>query len=311
MDYKKLLPIIGIILFVYIIINVGVDKIVNAFTIIPFYFFIYGTIPYFLRLIFTSYKWMYIAKKQKMDFSFSYLMKINMISNFYRNVTPGGFGGYIRIFYLRKKSKESLEKCLVNMLLDIVTGSTSGFLLASIGAIFFLEALPGVFFVFFVYFILNATALVVFIKKRSGSKILRIFIRPLIPKKYKEKIDKSFESLYEDIPRLRDLVLPYIIEFFIWLVLALQVYIIALPFSLGIPFHEFFLIHTISSAAIMILPVTVGGLGIREGAFVLLLSVYGIAPEIAVVISLCGYIVKTIIPTFAGMILSLRKKSIL
>ena len=311
MDLKKLLPIIGIILFIYIIINVGIDKILNAFTIIPFYFFIYATIPYFLRLILTSYKWKYIAKKQKMDFSLPFLMKINMISNFYRNVTPGGFGGYIRIFYLRKKSKSSLEKCLVNMLLDIVTGSTSGFFLASIGAIFFMDVLPGVFFIFFVYLILNATALVVFIKKRSGSKLLNIFIRPLIPKKYKEKIDKTFESFYEDIPRLKDLSLPYIIEFFIWLVLALQVYIIAQPFSLGIPFHEFFLIHTISSAAIMILPITVSGLGIREGAFVILLSAYGIAPEIAVVISLSGYIVKMIIPTSAGMILSLRKESIL
>lgn len=308
---SKFLPIIGVSLFIYIIINVGIEKIVNTFTIIPFYFFIIAILPYFLRLLITAYKWKYIAKKQKMDFSLTYLMKINMISTFYGNVTPGGFGGYIRIFYLRKKSKASLEKCLVNMLLDLVTGSTSGFLIASIGAIFFMEALPGVFYVFFVYLIFNTTALVVFIKKRSGSKILKIFIRPLIPKRYKEKIDKTFESFYEDIPRLRDLILPYIIEFGIWLILALQVYIIAQPFSLGIPFHIFFLIHTISSAAIMILPITVGGLGIREGVFVVLLSTYGIAPEVAVVISLSGYIVKMIIPTSAGMIMSLKKDSIL
>jgi uncharacterized protein (TIRG00374 family) len=311
MDLKKLLPIIGIALFIYIIINVGVDKIVNTFTIIPFYFFIIAITPYFLRLPLTSYKWKYIAKKQKMDFTLTYLIKINLICTFYRNVTPGGLGGYLRIFYLRKKSKASLEKCIVNMLLDIVTGSTSGFLLAAIGAIIFMEALPGVFYVFFIYLVLNTGALVIFIKKHSGSKILKIFIRPFIPKKYKEKIDNTFEKFYEDIPKLKDLIIPYLTEFVIWALLALQVYIISLPFSLGIPFHIFFFIHTISSAAIMILPITVAGLGIREGVFVILLSTYGIAPEIAVVISLSGFIVKMIIPTSVGMIMSLKKESIL
>jgi hypothetical protein len=44
---------------------------------------------------------------------------------------------------------------------------------------------------------------------------------------------------------------------------------------------------------------------------VLLRSLYGIEPHISVVISLSGYIVKILIPALTGMILTIKKESIL
>jgi len=309
---SKFIPIISIILFVYILVDIGVEKIASAFLLIPIHFYIIAALTFILILILGSYKWKYLCNKQKIDLSTIYLIKLYLINAFYITIIPVGLGGYIKIFYLKKKSKAPIEKCLINTLIDLTTGSVIGFFLALVGSIVIIEVSPGFFPIILIFFIFNLTAFFVLMKKRGGKRFFKFFIRPLIPKKYKEKIDKSFESLYEDIPRIRDTILPFLIEIAIWILAALQVYIIAQAFSINVPFHMFLLIHTISVVAVLILPISIGGLGVREGVFVVLLSsLYGIEPHISVVISLSGYVVKTLIPALAGMILTIKKESIL
>lgn len=309
---SNFIPIIGIILFVYIIIDIGIEKITNTFLLISIHFYVIAALPFILILILGSFKWKYLSDKQKMDLGITYLIKLYLINSFYVTIIPAGLGGYIKIFYLKKKSKTSIEKCIINTLIDLTTGSIIGFFLALIGSIFIFETIPGFFPIILIFFIFNLTAFFVFMKKSGGRRFYKFFIRPLIPKKYKGRIDTSFESLYEDIPRIKDTILPFLIEIVIWTVAALQVYIIAQAFLINIPFHMFLLIHTISVVSIVILPISIGGLGVREGVFVVLLrSLYGIEPHISVVISLSGYIVKILIPALTGMILTIKKESIL
>ena len=101
----KLFPIIGVILFIYIIIEIGAEKIAHAFLSVPLQFYALSSIIFIPILILYIYQWQYICRKQKMDFSFFYIMKIYLLGLFYGTVTPGGIGWHIRIFYLRKKVK--------------------------------------------------------------------------------------------------------------------------------------------------------------------------------------------------------------
>lgn len=310
-NFKKLspfIPIIGIIIFIYIILDIGVEKISNTFLLIPIHFYILAFTPFFLILILGSYKWKYICNKQKINLDITSLIKLYLINAFYVTIIPAGLGGYIKIFYLKKKSKAPIEKCITNTLIDITTGSIIGFSIALIGSIVILEVSPGFLPVILIFFLFNFTAFFAFMKKSGGRRFFKFFIRPFIPSKYKEKIDKTFESLYVDIPSIKDTILPFLIEIAIWSITALQVYIIAQAFSINIPFYMFLLIHTLSVVFVVILPISIGGLGIREGVFVFLLSsLYGIAPNISVVISLSGYIVKRLIPALTGMILTIKK----
>jgi len=305
----KFIPIIGVILFIYIIYDIGIGKIVHSFSLIPIYFYIIATLPFFLRIILMAYKWQYICKKQKMDFSLIYLIKIVFISIYYASITPGGLGGYIRIFYLRKKSNASLEKCITNSLIDTVTGYIPGLFLGIMGVYLLIVINPvyiGLFYILLVLLFFQVVVLVVLIRKSGGDKIINIFIRPLIPKRYKEKFDKSIDSLYEDIPRIKDMVIPIVIELVIFILLAIQVYIIALAFSIDIPFHIFLLMHTISVIAAGFIPISVGGLGVREGIFVFLMAPFGMETYVAFVISFSGFIVKALIPSIIGMFFSFR-----
>ena len=145
-------------------------------------------------------------------------------------------------------------------------------------------------------------------KKERGDRFFRIFLRPFIPNRFREKIDKSVESLYEDLPRFRDLPIPILIETLTWIIAGSQVYILAQAFSIDIPYVTFVLIAIISTIAAT-LPISIGGLGVREGTLVLLLSAYGVQPETAFAISLGGFIVKTLVPGIIGGSLSLTNKN--
>ena len=307
----KIVPIIGVILFIYIIYNIGIEKIVHSFALIPIYYYPIAFLPFLLRVVITAYKWQYVSKKQKMNFSLTYLIKIVFISIYYGNITPGGFGWYIRTFYLRKKSNASIEKCITNSLIEGATGNIVGLFLGIIGAYLLIAYSPvytGLFYILVAFFIFQVVTLVVFIEKSGGSKIVNIFIRPIIPRKYKEKLDRSLNSFYEDIPKLRDMIVPMLTDLAVWIIVGVQVYIIALAFSINVSLPMFLLLHTISVIAAGIVPITVAGLGVREGMLVFLLIPFGVEAQTAFVISFSGFIIKVLVPAIAGMVFSFKEK---
>ena len=303
---SKLLPIIGIAILVYIIVDIGAEKIVNAFISIPPLYYIAASLLLIPRSILYVYKWKFLCKQQKMDFSFWYLLKIYMIATCYGTITPSGIGYNIRIYYLKEKIKTTWEKCIANSLIDATTGFISALFLALVGTIVLLEYLPGFFTIMLPAFIFYLIIFIVLMKKERGSKIFDRLIKPLIPARFKEKLGKSIDFLYEDLPPLKYAILLIFLEGIINIIAATQGYIIALAFSINVPYAQFILISIISSIAAA-LPITVGGLGIREGAAMVMFSIYGMQPEVAFTISLSGYFVKQIVPSVVGWVISIKE----
>jgi len=306
----KLFPIIGIIIFIYIITDIGIEKIGSAFSLIPLEYFLLALLLFIPRWLLSSYKWYFISKKQKMDFKLFFLSKIFLITLFLGSITPGAIGLHLRIYYLKTKSKASLEKCLTNSLIESGLSLITGLLIAFIGSIILIELYPELPIIILPFFIFYLSVFIVLLEKRGGSKLFNILIRPFIPERYKTSIDKSVESLYQDIPKIKDMLIPFLIEIIVWIFAAIQVYIIAQAFLINITFYEFILISIISVVISNILPISIGGLGIREGAFVFLLSKFGVQSEVAFVISISGFLVKILIPGLIGLIISFRKKMI-
>lgn len=306
----KLFPIIGIIIFIYIITDIGIEKIGSAFSLIPVEYFLLALLLFIPRWLLSSYKWYFISKKQKMDFKLFFLSKIFLITLFLGSITPGAIGLHLRIYYLKTKSKASLEKCLTNSLIESGLSLITGLLIAFIGSIILIELYPELPIIILPFFIFYLSVFIVLLEKRGGNKLFNILIRPFIPERYKTTIDKSVESLYQDIPKIKDMLIPFLIEIIVWIFAAIQVYIIAQAFLINITFYEFILISIISVVISNILPISIGGLGIREGAFVFLLSKFGVQSEVAFVISISGFLVKILIPGLIGLIISFRKKMI-
>jgi len=304
----KFIPIIGLALFIYIIYDIGIDKIINAFLQIPIEYLVIGSILLIPRFLLFTYGWYYLCKKQKMYPGFLFLFKTYFIGIFYGNVIPGGIGGHLRIIYLREKTKAKIEKCLTNSMIETSSLFLSGLFVSFIGSIYLFDKVPEIFPIIFIFLCFHTTAFFVLMRKNTGSKIFKFFIKYLIPKKFKEKIGDSVDALYEDIPRTRNIIISFIIHILVRLVATSQVYMVALAFGINVSFIDFFFIHAIAVVAIGILPISPGGVGVREGMFVILLGSYGVAPEIAFAISFTGFLLKMLIPSIIGAILSLKKE---
>jgi uncharacterized protein (TIRG00374 family) len=304
---KKLIPLIGIILFIYILFDIGIEKIANSFIQIEIHYLLIAFFLLIPRFSLFAYSWHYLCKKQKMNPGYFFLLKVYLVGFFYGNAVPGGFGGYIRIFYLKNKTKASIEKCLTNSLIDFSLFFISGLFLSVIGSVFLFDRAPELFPILLFFFCLNTIAFVILLQKRSGSILFNYFIKRFIPKKFKEKISQSIDALYEDIPRFRDLIIPFFIDILIRIITGTGIFIIAQSFSVNIPYIDFIFINVIAVVVIGILPISVGGLGIREGIYVYLLGTYGVSPGVAFAISFSGYLVKMLVPAIAGLTLSFKK----
>lgn len=116
----------------------------------------------------------------------------------------------------------------------------------------------------------------------------------------------EFDAFYRDMPALKSLVIPLLLGLFSYVLYFIQIYIIALSFSVDIPFAVFILIYPVASL-IGLIPITVSGLGTREAALIHIFSIYGIPSNITVAISLSGYVITMLIPSITGGILSIMR----
>ena len=139
MDLKKIIPIIGFIILIYILINIDLEKILMDFLKInPIYLFlsIFSITPIILLL---NYQWQILLKKQKIKVTYLYSLKNIFIGYFYGFISPGGYGAYARIFYLKNESKTSLQKCFSNVILLNTIDYISLLILGIFGSIILLN----------------------------------------------------------------------------------------------------------------------------------------------------------------------------
>jgi glycosyltransferase 2 family protein len=306
--FRKLIPFLGITIFFYLIGSIGPKNIYNAIIEIKFAYFVLASLLIVPRFFLNGYKWYFICKKQKIGVDFFYVLKLFFINTVYATVTPAGLGYHMRIFHMQKKSKEPFGKCFANSIIDMWIALISLALLAVIGCFFlsdfFVGELSIIPIAIIAYFLLLILILVVFIKKKTGSKIGRFFVRFIIPRRYKQNFGKTIDYIYKDIPRIQDLWLPFLIDIIAWLIISIQVYLFSLSFNTNIGYDTFLWVYVISSTAAMALPISIGGLGVREGVFITIFKRLGVAESTSMAISLGGFTVQMIIPAFIGIILS-------
>ena len=301
---EKILPIIGISLFIYIVIDIGLFDIINTFFVIPWYLYIIAIALFFPKLMIAAYKWKLICKAQNINVSFRYLSFLYLVSIFYGSVTPAGLGFHIRLYFLAKKAKIRIEKSIANSFIDGIITLIAGTSLAVVGSILIVKQFPSILPILLLILIFYSVAFVFFMERRTGSKFINIIIKPFIPQKFKMDFDDSIDKIYEDLPRFKDTYVLFILECIVWIIAATQVYILTLSFSLGIPYHVFILLSITTVIIATMIPITIGCICVREGVFVLLHAPLGVSYEVAFVLSLAGYLVKNLIPGIIGMVYS-------
>lgn len=304
MDWKKLLPIVGIILLIYVLWKFNIEKIIAVFsTLDPFWAALcFLSIP--LWIIVLNIEWQIILRKQNIHVSYTYSLKNIFIGYFYGLTTPGGFGNYLRALYLREESNAPLPKCISNIITFNTIDLITLFILSSIGGLFLLGQYPYL-FILSIVFLFSATAVFIFFIRQNKSKqLFEKLLRTQVFQTLQKYMNDPIETFYEDLPKLRDLRLPFLISFVAWFIFFSELCLIARLFDINVPFFTLFIILLIT-ATIASVPVSIYGVGTRDAALVGLLSLYGVSPENCISFTLFWFTVFWLTPSIIGAFITL------
>ena len=247
-----------------------------------------------------------LLKKQKIRVSFLKSLKIFLIGYFYGSVTPGYLGQTIRIPYMKIATKEPLGKLFVNSFIETAVHGLSLYIMMLIGAFLVASQYPEIFIGSCIFFCGSILIYIFFIKKERGERTFYFLIKLFIPKKFRKQMDRFVETFYKDFPQLKDYILPFLLGIPAWIIIYSQIYIIGLSLNVEIPYFLFLLLYPIANIVAFI-PISAAGLGTREATLVFLFSLYGVAPEKTVVISIAGHLLTDVLTGFYGLIISISE----
>lgn len=305
---KKILPFIGLILFIiYIVFTIDFEEIKEAFLRIPPIYVVISlalTIP---GLIIRIYAWQIILKEQAIKISFLQSFKIFLIGYFYGSFTPGFYGQLMRIPYLKEKTGEPYGKLFVNTFIEITMRGFSVYLMILLGALFFLSSIKEIFYVILIWFIVFSSVIIYFINKERGEKVFFLFVKYFIPKKFKVTLNRFISTFYKDFPRIRILMLPVFLSVITWFLIFTQYYVFVIALGLQISYIAFLFLFPIANVAGFI-PITIAGIGIREiTAITIFTTIYNVSKEEILVVALMGFFIIDIVTAFIGFLLSLTE----
>ncbi|HEX2695069.1 MAG TPA: lysylphosphatidylglycerol synthase transmembrane domain-containing protein [Acidobacteriota bacterium] len=255
----------------------------------------------------SAYRWQILARAQGDEIPLGYLMRSYLVGTFFSNFLPSSFGGDIVRIWDGSRYSRSLVRSSAVVVVERATGIVVLFLFALFASLFRLEMANDV-PVIWAALVLGLAGLALaalfftpfaerFIRALPGGKFLRA---------PKEKI-LAFRAIILDYRHHKG---PFLWASFWALVLQTNVVIyfffIGKAFRLDIGFPDYFIFVPIV-LLVQALPVTINGLGLREGSTVEIFKYYLIPAGTAVAFSLVDVGFRLVLGAVGGISYASRK----
>ncbi|MBI3754357.1 MAG: flippase-like domain-containing protein [Deltaproteobacteria bacterium] len=256
---------------------------------------------YAADLIISAYRWSLFLPHAGIDMPFLRLVSLYYIGGFFNIFLPTAIGGdVVKSYYLYKFSGKG-GNSLASVFLDRFTG------FFALVAIAFVSLAFGYRYVQETYvplIIIALTSLFLFSSLILWNRDLHNWALVIIRRIRFFGINEKIESLYHAVMLYKSK--PFIllkalgISFVVQFVSITVFYLISRGFGMTVSMGYFFLFVPIA-ISISMLPISLSGLGLREGAFVYLFTKVGATDAQALSISLAGFAVMVLFGLVGGV----------
>ena len=307
MKYSRLLKIaarlIGIIIFIYILIGIDIQSmIVTSFSIPPFItiILILTVIPI---MVLRGARWQVVSEGLDLNLKTMESTEALCIAQLANLVIPGNFGDLIRIPYMKHRGNQ-VDKSIISILLDSILGAVVPFTFGIIAIAIILE------FSITIELLIIGTIWIT-----GGYGFYRIMRATLWPKFMQARINRlmkegirgraffTLPSMLKSIGSTR-IVLSLALALLLFVIYVTQAYILA--YALGISIEWMYLAFTLGfTTIILVIPVTIQGLGLRESVLLFMLTRIAVDPVLIISFSLILMTIN-LTPAIAGFIIWLR-----
>ncbi|MFH1752172.1 MAG: lysylphosphatidylglycerol synthase transmembrane domain-containing protein [archaeon] len=288
---SSFLPLIGILLFAFIIWSIGLEELIIVFQSVEWFWFLPLILFSFIGIIFKTIKWQAFIKVLGEKYSFKQALGVWFAGFFIGVVTPGKIGEAVRAAYLKKDLKLETGKGLITVALDRIFDVVFLFLIVLLGliAFSFYVDFPQTIVVTLIILFITLLAVLVILSKQS---LVTFFFKPLyrfVPKKFKPKISKTYNDFYSGFRLIRKkkivLLKASVLTIIAWFVTFLAFYFAFLMLNIDISIA---LVLMIVPTIILLeaLPISFSGIGTRDAGLIFFFSFLGITAQLAVAYSL-------------------------
>lgn len=292
---KSILKLLVSAALLYILLyKTSYKDIINNALLFSYSALINVIILYVTSLLVAVYKWHLLIPFHK----FRKLLSITLVSQFYSTFMPGQIAGEIVKIYRLGKGRNDPEYIAASVIIDKLTGilgllavAFSGLLMSNyhfpLGIIFNI-------FLFAIVILITLFFLKIPLLHRAITNTLRK-IGALWPQydRFLSLLTRLFDVWEQFLADSFKLILVFSLSAIFQITCILINIFLAQDLGIKIPFSEWCWIFGLISIAVM-LPISIGGIGVREGAFAGILSLQGIPVEKSITLSLAVFGVSLI-----------------
>lgn len=267
---------------------------------IPIFLLSFGA--YFLLVLTSTLRWHFLLLAQDVKLPFGRTLGYYLIGFFFNNFLPAAIGGgVIRASYAGKNTNKNKES-FAAMFTELVVGFIGLLIFTSVLLVFFLNGkiekivLLSIVVGLFLIVIFG----ILFFQKALMSRFKNI-VEKIRFWGLAEKIKRFYNVLYSYKEKKGSLITGILFSFGVQFFLGLMVLFIGKALGFSIPLISYILYTSIVSI-LMMAPITINGLGIREWGFRFFFANVGLSSSEAVVLSLLFFFVG-IIGSLSGAVI--------
>ena len=293
--FLRLLISLGILLWLFL--KVDLQKLLSSFAQIPLYIWFLAFILYLISQIISAFRWYVIGKNLSFDRPFFTYLKYYFVGMFFNLFLPSAIGGdVLKVFFLSQGENIKL-KASYSVFLDRAFGLWAMFLIGSFAVLFDPLALPKRWEVIIVASGIAITVISII------APFMHTLTRKLMEKpsnfSFFNKILHYLESILLFWKRPKALLISLGLSFILQLCGMSAVFLLGCGLKLGLPLSFYYSALPVISL-ITILPISLSGIGVREGGFVYFLSLKGVPIEKALTLSLGVFTIQSLCALIGG-----------
>ncbi|MFC1496307.1 lysylphosphatidylglycerol synthase transmembrane domain-containing protein [Candidatus Margulisiibacteriota bacterium] len=273
-------------------------------------FIVFSALFLFIAVAVMVLRWELLLRLFHKNIHYTDLFSIYWIGLFFNLFLPSAVGGdVVKMYKLSKKHGKPVESS-TTVLMDRVVGLSSLTFLALINIVIFWNTMD--FSIAGGIIVAVAIILIVFYVLIFNVNIIRklTWVRKLF---VLFKVEKVVKELYLSFNLYKDhrmvIVRSFSVSLFCNLLMSSSLYFIARAVGLDISLFYFFVIMPVVFI-IMMIPISISGLGLQDGAYVFFLGQLGVAPTVAFSVSLLAHAVRYGIGLLGGFAYMLERDKI-
>jgi len=291
---QVLILLLTIIIFIFLFSKIDFFELINTFKQVNLILLLFAVfISFFNNIFLNADMWKRILKYLGCNISLKEAVFIRMASYPFKVLLPVKSGEFFRVVYLKRQKNFSLKKGSTSIIFDIIL-NVCALLSLIFASIIFLKInlfnipfiiITGLIFSFIIFFCLKTTQNFIFsIVKKIHFKFYNT-LRILFAFEGIKSRKQSYFVLY---------------AFIIQLMMIINFYILSKVIDLNIPFSKMILIFPLI-IIISLIPISISGLGIREGLIILFFSDFASFQSLlsfGILISFVEYVLPALIGLF-------------